>query len=130
MKILIVEDNPVDLKLFTELLAAAGHETVPATGPDDARRLLTRQSVDLVLVDILLDGTDGLALVRELKAGQTTRAIPIIATSAVHEWPFERLARYAGCAAFIQKPVDTRRFCDQLADAATAGKTRTSPADP
>ena len=57
---MLIEDNPTDLKLFVELLHDAGHETVPLANADDALRVLRETGIDLILVDVLLPGTDGL----------------------------------------------------------------------
>lgn len=118
MKIMLIEDNPTDLKLFVELLHDAGHETVPLANADDALRVLRETGIDLILVDVLLPGTDGLAFAHQVKADEALRGIPLLVMSAFKAWPFKRLARDFGCNGFIQKPIDTRRFARQLATAA------------
>lgn len=121
MKILVIEDDPTDLKLFLDILAATGQEVLYAESAEDALLLLQTTRVDLILVDILLPGMDGLALARTLKATQSFRHTPVMAITSSSEWPFDRLSRMAGCEGFTQKPIDTRVFPGRLIDLARAG---------
>jgi CheY-like chemotaxis protein len=126
MKILLIEDTPADIKLFTQVLQAAGHEIVHTDNAEDAWQMLRKQSIDLILTDVLLPGADGLAFAHRLRTQPSTRKIPIVAMSAVREWPFRRIALEAGCDGYIEKPVDTRTLAWRLEQ--ILAKNRTSPA--
>jgi len=115
MKILIIDDNPTDLKLFVDILEHAGHETIQADNAEEALLVLREQAVNLILVDVMLPGMDGLALAGRLKGDKASQGIPIVATSALTRWPFKRIALSMGCDAFISKPVNTRKFSLQIA---------------
>lgn len=118
MKILLIEDNPIDSKLFADVLRHAGCEVIQTESAEDALTFLLRESVDVILTDVLLPGMDGLSLANHLRTDDSKRRIPIIAMSAVAEWPFARIARNYGCFNFLQKPVDTRHLAEQIRKAA------------
>jgi len=112
--VVVVEDNLDNMRLTCDLLRARGFEPVGAQTADQALRLVGELKPDLVLMDISLKGTSGLALTRELKADPTTRTIPIVAVSAYAMAQDEASAKEAGCDGFIAKPINTRTFADQL----------------
>ena len=113
MKILIVEDNPANLKLVTHVLEAAGHEVLQAGTAEVALDIIKKTPADLVLTDIMLPGMDGLSLSRKLKLDAATANIPIVAMTANASCDLP-LARDAGCDSFIRKPIDTRGLAAQL----------------
>ena len=120
--ILVIEDNPANMKLAELLLHNAGHATLTAgdaeTGVALARELLP----DLILMDIHLPGMDGLSVVKEMKTDARTRRIPILALTA-HAMSGDReKAIAAGCDDYHPKPVDFARLLTQI-DALTAAKT-------
>jgi CheY-like chemotaxis protein len=114
-RILVVDDNPTNLKLACDVLAMEGFDVLRAIDADGAREILGAQPVDLILMDIELPGTDGLTLTRLLKEDETTRHIPVVALTAFAMKGDDRKALAAGCAGYIAKPIDTRRFGDQVA---------------
>ena len=104
-KILVVEDNPANMKLTTMLLHTAGHSVLSALDAETALRLAHEQSPDLILMDIQLPGMDGLAATAVLKQDLATASIPIIALSALAMKADEERSQSAGCDAYIVKPL-------------------------
>lgn len=106
--ILVVDDNPTNLKLASALLRAEGHTVVPATDAEEAEALLAERVPDLILMDIALPGMDGLELTRRIKADPRLRHVPVIALTAFAMKGDDDRAREAGCDGYITKPIDTR----------------------
>jgi two-component system cell cycle response regulator DivK len=108
--ILIVEDEPKNLKLFRDLLQRFGFETVEATDDEQGVELARTKKPDLILMDIMMPKMDGLEATRLLKADDTTKRIPIIAlTSYAMKGDRERTIE-AGCDGYIAKPVDIQEL--------------------
>ena len=118
MNILVVEDNPVDLKLLSAVLQRSGHRVTEKTSAEQAMEDLKIRKRDLVLLDLKLPGMDGLELARRLKADSGTRHIVIVAITGETETFSRKQALGAGCDVYIAKPVDTRKLSDQLVRAA------------
>ena len=112
--LLVVEDNPTNLKLVTNLLEFEGYRVLQAVDAEAALAVLAHTRPDLVLMDIALPGMDGLALTRKLKAAEKTRDICIVALSAFAMKGDEEKALAAGCAGYITKPIDTRKLLGQV----------------
>lgn len=110
MKILIVDDNPTNLKLVSEVLECEGYVVEGAEDAERAQEVLRRSVPDLILMDIALPGMDGLTLTRKLKADERTRHIRILALTAFAMKGDEQKAREAGCDGYITKPIDTRKL--------------------
>lgn len=104
-KILIVEDNPANMKLATMLLARVGHMVLSAVDAESGLALALAELPKLILMDIQLPGMDGLAAARILKQNPLTAAIPIIALTALAMKDDESKAMAAGCDAYIAKPL-------------------------
>jgi CheY-like chemotaxis protein len=121
--ILIVEDNPLNMELATDLLEAAGYVVRQAGTAEEAIHKAKTDSPQLILMDVSLPGMDGLAATRALKVDPATRAIPVIALTAYAMKGDEEKAREAGCEGYITKPIDTRGFPATVARVLTsAGK--------
>lgn len=116
MKILIVDDNPTNLKLASEVLECEGYLVEGAEDAERAQEMLRRFMPDLILMDIALPGMDGLTLTRMLKADERTRHIRIVALTAFAMKGDEQRAREAGCDGYITKPIDTRNLPVQVAE--------------
>ena len=114
--ILVVDDNPINLKLISDLLESKGHEMFKAVDAEDAQLVLTKILPDLILMDIALPGMDGLTLTRLLKANERTRNIRIIALTAFAMKADDLQAKDAGCDGYVTKPIDTRELPKQIAD--------------
>jgi CheY-like chemotaxis protein len=106
--ILVVDDNPENLKLILVILAASGFELTTAGDAIEAQHEIQRHPPDLLLLDLQLPGMDGLELTRRLKADPGTRNIPIVAVTAYAMKGDENKARSAGCDDYLVKPVDKR----------------------
>jgi two-component system cell cycle response regulator DivK len=106
--ILIVDDNPVNLKLTRVLLAAEGYEVRVAVDAEEALALLDGFHPRLILMDLQLPGMDGLTLTRRLKDDPATRDVAILALTAYAMKGDEEKALLAGCDGYVTKPIDTR----------------------
>jgi len=104
-KILVVEDNPANMKLASLLLRNAGHVALCAVDAETALTLARAEQPDLILMDIQLPGMDGLAATALLKDDPATTAIPIIALTAMAMKEDREKTRAAGCDAYIAKPL-------------------------
>ncbi len=107
-KILIVDDNPTNLKLVAYLMTANGYEVTTALDADAAIAAIERNPPRLILMDLQLPGTDGLELTRRLKADPITRGIIVVAVTAYAMKGDEGRAMAAGCDDYVTKPIDTR----------------------
>jgi len=114
-RILVVDDNPTNLKLVSDVLEFEGHEILKAVDAEEAQVILARTLPDLILMDIALPGMDGLTLTRQLKAEERTRGIRIVALTAFAMKGDDEKAKAAGCDGYITKPIDTRKLPEQVA---------------
>ncbi|MBX3249229.1 MAG: response regulator [Myxococcales bacterium] len=106
--ILVVDDNPHNLKLARVLLLSEGYDVHTAVDAEDALLVLERVEPALILMDLQLPGMDGLALTRQLKATPRHRDTIIVALTAYAMKGDEERALEAGCDGYITKPIDTR----------------------
>ncbi len=106
--ILVVDDNPVNLKLTDVVLRSDGYNVYPAEDAEQALELLRTLHPDLMLVDIQLPGMDGLELTRRLKQDAATRDVVVVALTAFAMQGDAQKAFDAGCDGYITKPIDTR----------------------
>jgi CheY-like chemotaxis protein len=109
-RILVVEDNPLNLELATDLLEGCGFTVIAAQSGEGGLRLAREAMPDLILMDLSLPGMDGLEATRALKADPQTAAIPVIAVTAHAMKGDQERALEAGCEGYITKPIDTRMF--------------------
>lgn len=108
--ILVVEDNPMNVRLITFVLRKCGHEVRVAGDAPGALALLRDWIPRLILMDLQLPGIDGLELTRLLRADSRFAEIPIVAVTAFAMKGDEERARSAGCDGYVTKPIDTRAF--------------------
>ena len=108
--ILIVEDNPANMTLAVFLLESAGHTVIRATNAEVGLTLARAEHPHLILMDIQLPGMDGLAATVLLKQDPATRAIPVIALTALAMKGDEARIRAAGCDGYIAKPLAYQEF--------------------
>lgn len=112
--ILVVEDNPQNLELVEFLLEDAGYGVRAARNADELRHELARGLPAMILMDIQLPGTDGLALVREVRQRDDAATLPILALTAhAMRGDRERFLQ-AGCDGYIAKPIDVTSFADEV----------------
>lgn len=113
-RILIVEDDPVSLELFTCLLKLAGHQAIRTSDGEAGLRAARYERPNLVVCDVSLPGIDGLEVARQLKLDAITRAIPLVAVTA-HAMGGDRdSVLAAGFDGYITKPIDPRTFVKQI----------------
>lgn len=113
--ILVVDDNPINVKLLSFVLESAGFEVRTAEDAPDALRQLASWRPRLIVMDLQLPGIDGLVLTRQLKAAPETRGIVILAVTAYAMAADELRALEAGCDGYLAKPIDTRAFPEVVA---------------
>jgi len=109
-RILIIEDNAANMKLACLLLQNAGHEAISAVDAETGLTLARAERPDLILMDIQLPGMDGLEATAILKRDDATRAIPVIALTALAMKGDEERIRAAGCDGYVAKPLAYREF--------------------
>ena len=109
-KILIVEDNALNIKLFCDLLEAHGHATKAVTDSRQALEAAREFAPDLVITDIQLPHVSGLELIRMIRADEGLAEVPIMAVTAYATSGDEDRARDIGAQAYVAKPISVARF--------------------
>jgi len=109
-KVLIVEDNDLNMKLFNDLLVAHGYGTLQSKDGVEALKLARQHRPDLILMDIQLPEISGLQVTQWLKEDEDLRTIPIIAVTAFAMKGDEEKIREGGCEAYIAKPISITSF--------------------
>ena len=113
-KVLIVEDNELNMKLFHDLIEACGHEIFETRDGIEALKLARQHHPDLILMDIQLPEVSGLEVTRWLKEDDDLRSIPVIAVTAFAMKGDEEKIRSGGCEAYIAKPISVSNFLDTI----------------
>jgi two-component system cell cycle response regulator DivK len=114
-KILIVEDNELNMKLFNDLLQAHGYETLQSKDGKEALKLARDNMPDLILMDIQLPEISGLEITRMLKEDDGLKHIPVIAVTAFAMKGDEEKIREGGCEGYIAKPISVGNFLETVA---------------
>jgi len=114
--ILIVDDNVMNMILATDLLEYAGYAVLRAENVEEAQAILKQTIPEVMLVDVQLPGMDGLTFTRLLKADPAHRQIKVVALTAFAMKGDLEKALAAGCDGYITKPIDTRKFPEQIAE--------------
>jgi len=109
-RILIVEDNELNLKLLRDVLDAYGYQTITTGQGEASLPLACEHRPDLILMDLQLPDISGFEAVRRLKDNEVTRAIPIVAVTAFAMVGDERKALTSGCDGYVAKPILLREF--------------------
>jgi len=109
-RVLIVEDNELNMKLFNDLLEAHGYYTLQTKDGVEALRMARAHRPDLILMDIQLPEVSGLEVTKWLKEDDELRSIPIIAVTAFAMKGDEQKIRDGGCEAYIAKPISVASF--------------------
>ena len=115
VRILLVEDNPLNVELETDLLELAGHQIQAALSGEEAIQLTGQHQFDLILMDMSLPGMDGLTATQVLKRDPKTAGTPVVAVTAHATKGDEERIMAAGCVGYLTKPINTRTFAQQVA---------------
>lgn len=113
-RVLVVEDNELNLKLFCDLLRAHGYETAPVRDGREAVATARAFNPDLVITDIQLPHMSGLDIIGRMKADPTLRSVPIMAVTAYAGQEDEARIRAAGANAYVTKPISVMRFVEEV----------------
>ena len=113
-KVLIVEDNELNMKLFHDLLESQGYETLQTREGMQALQLARAHRPDLILMDIQLPEISGLEVTKWIKEDEELSNIPVIAVTAFAMKGDEERIRQGGCEAYISKPISVTTFLDTV----------------
>jgi two-component system, cell cycle response regulator DivK len=113
-RVLIVEDNPVNMKLALLVLETSGHQVLQATNAQDGLDAARTHLPEVILMDIQLPGMDGLSAARILKEDSHTSHIKIIALTAFAMKGDEAKMRTAGCDGYVAKPIRYKELLDAI----------------
>jgi two-component system cell cycle response regulator DivK len=111
-RILIVEDNELNMKLLRDVLEAYGYVTIATAEGAAALGLARKKRPDLILMDLQLPDISGYDAVRRLKKDEATRTIPVVAVTAFAMVGDERKALTCGCDGYLAKTILLREFLD------------------
>ena len=109
-KVLVVEDNELNMRLFCDLLDAFGFDTLQCRDGARAVELAREHQPALIVMDIQLPDVSGLDITRWIKDDESIRDIPVLAVTAFAMRSDEKLVREAGCEAYLSKPIQMRSF--------------------
>jgi two-component system cell cycle response regulator DivK len=121
-KILVVEDNALNIKLFCDLLNAHGHETEPVTDSREALEAARTFKPDLVITDIQLPYVSGIELMELLRADEELKDVPIMAVTAYAAAGDDERIRAAGAQAYVSKPISVMRFAETVDQLLAGGR--------
>ncbi|RFB81523.1 response regulator [Methylovirgula sp. 4M-Z18] len=113
-KVLIVEDNELNMKLFNDLLEAHKYETIQTRDGREVLDIVRSNRPDLILMDIQLPEVSGLEVTRWLKADANLRSIPVVAITAFAMKGDEEKIREGGCEAYLSKPISVVKFLETV----------------
>jgi CheY-like chemotaxis protein len=114
-RVMVVEDNPLNMKLVRTLLQLEGYEVVEVTSGEEVLSAVAQRRPDLILMDVQLPGIDGLEVCARLKSDAQTAAIPVVALTSYAMAGDEKKAQEAGCDGYITKPIETQSFGSTIA---------------
>jgi two-component system cell cycle response regulator DivK len=113
-RILVVEDNPLNLKLVRDVLQFAGYDVVEAQSGEEGLRVAQQDPPDLVLMDLQLPGIDGTETLRRMREGSLGRDVPVVAVTAFAMAEDRERASLAGFDGFVEKPISVRELPGQV----------------
>lgn len=113
-KILVVEDNPLNMELATDLLESAGHIVQQAFTAESGLAFALAAPPDLILMDLRLPGMDGYQALAQLRMHQRTEKIPTVALTAEAMIGDDKVALIAGFDGYLRKPINTRVFLQEI----------------
>ncbi len=128
-KILVVEDNELNLKLFCDLLRAHGYEAEPVRDGREAVERARGFGPDLIVMDIQMPHITGLELIEQLKVDEELKSIPIMAVTAYAAKGDEERIRDAGAEGYVAKPISVIRFVEAVGGLLAAAAERREAAE-
>jgi len=120
-RILVVEDNPKNMKLVRDVLQFFGYEVIEATSGEDGVRLAEESEPDLILMDLQLPGIDGAEALRQIRVSQRAQHVPVVAVTAFAMNEDRERAFASGFNGYVEKPINVRRLPQQVHDYLTLG---------
>ena len=129
-KILVVEDNALNIKLFCDLLMAHGHEAQPVTDSREALTAARSFAPDLIITDIQLPHLSGLELMQLVRTDDELKDVPIMAVTAYAAQGDDERIRAAGAQSYVSKPISVARFVEAVEALLEAGRVETKQAEP
>ena len=129
-KILVVEDNALNIKLFCDLLMAHGHDAQPVTDSRDALSAARSFAPDLIITDIQLPHLSGIELMQLVRGDAQLADIPIMAVTAYAAQGDAERIRAAGAQSYVSKPISVVRFVEAVEQLLEAGRVETRQAEP
>jgi two-component system, cell cycle response regulator DivK len=121
-RILVVEDNPKNLKLVRDVLTYSGYEVLEATSGEDGVRLAHEDSPDLILMDLQLPGIDGAEALRQIRMSGENQ-VPVVAVTAFAMNDDRKRAFESGFDGYLEKPISVRALPQQVRDFLRLGGT-------
>ena len=115
-KILLVEDDELNLKLFLDLLLLKGFDVMALSDGHKVIKSVKKYTPDLIIMDIQLDGISGLDIAREIKTDKNLAHIPIIVITAFAMKDDKEKILGAGCQAYMSKPISIDKFYEAIAE--------------
>jgi two-component system cell cycle response regulator DivK len=128
-KILVVEDNELNLKLFCDLLRAHGYEAEPVRDGREAVERIRAFAPDLIVMDIQMPHISGLELIEQIKVDDALLRIPIMAVTAYAARGDEERIRDAGAEGYVSKPISVLRFVESVAGLLEVAAARAAPVE-
>ena len=113
-KILVVEDNQINMYLSCRILKSSGYEVIEARTGEEGVELAIKERPDLIIMDIQLPGIDGLETTKRIRKSKANGEVPIIALTSYAMAGDRKKALKAGCTGYIEKPINPETFIDEI----------------
>jgi CheY-like chemotaxis protein len=113
-KILVVEDNQINMYLSCRILKSSGYEVIEARSGEEGVELAIKEKPDLIIMDIQLPGIDGYEATKRLRKSEADDEVPIIALTSYAMAGDKKKALKAGCTGYIEKPINPETFMDEI----------------
>ncbi|GAF69216.1 unnamed protein product [marine sediment metagenome] len=113
-KILVVEDNEINIYLCSRIIKSSGYEVIEARSGEEGVELTIKEKPDLIIMDIQLPGIDGYEATKRLRKSEADGEIPIIALTSYAMAEDKKKALKAGCTGYIKKPINPETFMDGI----------------
>jgi CheY-like chemotaxis protein len=113
-KILVVEDNQINIYLCSRILKSSGYEVIEARSGEEGVELTIKEKPDLIIMDIQLPGIDGLETTKRIRESEADGKVPIIALTSYAMAGDRKKALKAGCTGYIEKPINPETFIAEI----------------